>query len=334
MSDQKAERAARAKAQRAADAKEYDEAMEQWNARRRKEQERLDQTNEWKAQRKAAREARKSQTAYPTTADQERPPEKQKKAQEQPPSISDAQDQTSSGSSSPSVYEDAVQQLPVDSAHPHSRDPKDPHPASEQIQELSPVAQEVVKVEPDLPVDGVDQLHGPAIGNRQQKSPNELVKPVQSDVPEDGGNESPDEPLIPMRQDGRESLDDELEDLPPKPIIHDFKLTPVEQHSVTSDSLHTGDQLHVLHPLDHDCPPSLGTTVMGMHPRASAWTKAPAWSHTIVALGIGAGLATIGYGIYKFITKKLTEHKSANSTEVKRLHARDLRWNARQIKLD
>jgi hypothetical protein len=317
MSDQNAERAARAEAQRAADAKEYDEATEQWNARRRKEQERLDKTNG------------SSNDGGPRT-----PPRKTKECTGATPSIAAAQDQTSSGSSSPSVYEDAVEQLPVDSAHPHSRDPKDRDLASEQIQELSPVAQEVVKAEPDLPIDGVDQLHGPAIGNLQQHSPNELVKPVQSDVPDNGRNESPDEPLIPMRQDGRESLDDELEDLPPKPIIHDFKLTPVEHHSVTSDSLHTGAHLHVLHPPDHDCPPSLGTTVMGMHPRASAWTKSPAWSQTIVALGIGAGLATISYGIYKFITKKLTEHKSANSTEVKRLHARDLRWNARQIKLD
>jgi hypothetical protein len=156
MSDQRAEKASRAETQRAREAKEYEEAMEARNPSPRKVQEKVDKAMEWRAKRKAVREARKSRKAGPVTVAQERFPEKERKGLEQIFSIPVTQDQSSSGSSSPSIYEDALEQLPFES--PHFLVPKE-HPASEQNRELSQMAPEVVNVEPRLEVDGVDQLH-------------------------------------------------------------------------------------------------------------------------------------------------------------------------------
>ena len=139
--------------------------------------------------------------------------------------------------------------------------------------------------------------------------------------------------LLPMRQERRTLLNDEPEELSPipqKPKYQDLKLYTVDEKSV--GSLHTGAQLHVNRVSTEDIPPSLGISMAGLHPHASAWTKSPAWAQTVVAMAIGAALTSIGLTIHKLF-KKFTHKNSENGTETGRLHARDWKRKPRQAKI-
>ena len=140
-------------------------------------------------------------------------------------------------------------------------------------------------------------------------------------------------PLLPMRQDGRTLLNDEPEaisPIPQKPKYHDVRLYSVDEKSV--GSLHTGAQLHVNRVPTEDIPPSLGISMAGLHPHASAWTKSPAWAQTVVAMTIAAALTSIGFTIHKLF-KKITHKKPGNGTETGRLHARDWKKESRREKI-
>ena len=154
---------------------------------------------------------------------------------------------------------------------------------------------------------------------------------IRQGLPTDVVEESP---LLPMHQDRRLSLNDEPEKLAPipeKPRYQDLKLSSVDEKADTS--LHTGAQLHVNRVPTEDIPPSLGVSVAGLHPHASAWTKSPAWAQTAVAMTIGAALIGIGFSVYKLF-QKFTYKMRENGSEKRRLHARDWKMKSRRMKIE
>lgn len=94
----------------------------------------------------------------------------------------------------------------------------------------------------------------------------------------------------------------------------------------TPPSLHTGAQLHVYRVPTEFISPSQGCSVMGLHPDASAWTRAPQWALTTVAIGMGAVLGGLSFAVYKFLQNRLHGpflRKIAWNKPHRRAHARD-----------
>jgi hypothetical protein len=90
-----------------------------------------------------------------------------------------------------------------------------------------------------------------------------------------------------------------------------------------NDSQHSipvGTTLRIQRVPTDQIPPSLGTEIWGLHPHATAWTRAPVWALATVYTGMAAAAGAIGYGIYK-----LVDHIKAarNNKNGRRLHARD-----------
>jgi hypothetical protein len=140
------------------------------------------------------------------------------------------------------------------------------------------------------------------------------------------------EVITPKAEDeriGRLQDEESLQSLPPIPKrirYEDLKLESVQSQSVTS--LHTGAKLQVNRVPASRIPPTSGISVMGLHPHASAWTKSPPWAQAIVACGIGAGFAGLGFGFYKLIRKLLTATVSKDMG-LKRSHVRE--WNVTTV---
>ena len=120
--------------------------------------------------------------------------------------------------------------------------------------------------------------------------------------------------------------EENLQVLQPVPIkinkFEDLKLASVEARS--APSLHTGAQLHVNRVPTERIPPTPGLSVMGLHPHASSWTRSPQWAQTTVAFGMGAALAGLGFGVYKFLQKFIFGTAFMRPKGI-RSHARD--WN-------
>lgn len=224
-----------------------------------------------------------------------------------------AGDSDDSVSSPPSIYATPPEQV---------ESPSDSHP--------DPTRLWVSQGEQDSAVKPAEEFPPAPLYQNTQDLPVDVVEEIPR--PQDADIDSSP---VPMRQSGRASLNDELEELQPipipqKPTYQDLKLSSVEGKPPTS--IHTGDQLHVVRVPTADLPSTRGTTVMGLHPHASAWTRSPIWAQTIVALGIGTAVAGLSFGFYKLF-KKITHRETNNRTETDRLHARDWKRKSKRAKI-
>lgn len=117
-----------------------------------------------------------------------------------------------------------------------------------------------------------------------------------------------------------------VESLEPIPIRR-YSYQDSQRGSVASASpppfIRTGAQIRVNRVPTEQIPRSEGLSEYGLHPHATAWTRAPVWAQAIVAIGMGAALGGLGYGIFKLIGKLVNRNGAAS-----RLHARD--WKKKQ----
>jgi len=115
-----------------------------------------------------------------------------------------------------------------------------------------------------------------------------------------------------------------MESLEPIPIRR-YSYQDSQRGSVASapPSIRTGAQIRVNRVPTEQIPRSEGLSEYGLHPHATAWTRAPVWAQAIVAIGIGTALGGLGFGIFKLIGKLVNRNGAAS-----RLHARD--WKKKQ----
>lgn len=127
-----------------------------------------------------------------------------------------------------------------------------------------------------------------------------------------------------------ESNVEALETLDPIPIRrYSYQAFKVESEASASPppSIRTGTQIRVNRVPTERIPPSEGLTEYGLHPHATAWTRAPLWAQVSVAAGMGAALGGLGYGIIKLVSKFVNRNRVG-----RRLHARD--WQRQMLDLE
>ena len=90
-------------------------------------------------------------------------------------------------------------------------------------------------------------------------------------------------------------------------------------------SLHTGAGVHVNRVPSEFVPPSTGSSMMGLYPHSSAWTKSPQWAQTIIAFALGGVTGGLGFGAYKLIQKAMYGKVLANNKTATRSNPRE--WN-------
>jgi len=124
-----------------------------------------------------------------------------------------------------------------------------------------------------------------------------------------------------------------LETLDPIPIrrhtYRDFELGSDVASASPPPSIRTGAQIRVNRVPTEKIPPSEGVSEYGLHPHATAWTRAPVWAQASVAIGMGAVLGGLGYGIFKLVGKLVNRNGTAT-----RLHPRDWKKQNRKRNWD
>jgi hypothetical protein len=115
-----------------------------------------------------------------------------------------------------------------------------------------------------------------------------------------------------------------IDDVPPMSTKTDRpKLESVKP--LSAGFFKTGARVHVNRVPSELIPPSSGSSVMGLYPHSSAWTKSPQWAQTIIGFAMGAIIGGLGFGLHKFVQKIMFGKEMAKNNTSARTHPRE--WN-------
>jgi len=95
-----------------------------------------------------------------------------------------------------------------------------------------------------------------------------------------------------------------------------FQLAEDKSHY---ESIPIATQIHINRGPSDEIPPSLGTSVWGLHPHATSWTKAPAWAVASAYMGMAATATALTFSIYSLVQGIKRSRRKGET----RLHARD-----------
>jgi hypothetical protein len=114
------------------------------------------------------------------------------------------------------------------------------------------------------------------------------------------------------------------DDVPPM-LNKTDRSKPESVKPLSAPSFKTEARVHVNRVPSAHIPPSSGSSVMGLYPHSSAWTKSPQWAQTIVGFAMGAIIRGLGFGRQKFVQKIMFGKEMANNNTSQRTHPRE--WN-------
>jgi hypothetical protein len=115
-----------------------------------------------------------------------------------------------------------------------------------------------------------------------------------------------------------------IDDVPPM-LTKTDRSKPESVKPLSAASFKTGARVHVNRVPSELIPPSSGSSVMGLYPHSSAWTKSPQWAQTIMGIAMGAIIGGLGFGLHKFVRKIMFGKEMAKNNTSARTHPRE--WN-------
>lgn len=115
-----------------------------------------------------------------------------------------------------------------------------------------------------------------------------------------------------------------IDNIPPMSSKTD-RSKPESVKPLSAASFKTGARVHVDRVPSELIPPSSGSSVMGLYPHSSAWTKSPQWAQTIIGFAMGAIIGGLGFGLHKFVQKMMFGKEMAKNNTSARTHPRQ--WN-------